>query len=740
MKTFLPLPWVVGHHSSPTNHPDNWYEAEVPGAVQLDMAKAQHYGPYQYAENWKYYRWMEDSFFTYRAYFAQPVLSSGERLIFSSRGIDYRFDIRLNGELLLAQEGMFTPVWIDISEKTTNDNTLEITIYPIPKSKGKTGRFEAENCVKPAVSYGWDWHPRLVPSGIWDETGLIILPSPGIRTANTTYQLADSLNSAAILVQATLNQPTSGRYIYTLTAPDGAIVFSQSGNLEGAEIKITGEVPHPQLWWPHDHGCPDLYLATLRVEDVLGHAQDISEQQIGFRRVKLVMNTGAWDEPSGFPKTRSVPPATFEINGRCIFVKGTNWVNPDIFPGTISPPLYSDLIKLAKAANFNILRVWGGGIVNKQVFYDLCDREGLLVWQEFPLACNNYPSDKYYLDILRQEATSIIGRLRQHACLALWCGGNELFNVWSGMDDQSLALRMLNSLCFEHDPHTPFIATSPLMGMAHGHYVFRDDDNGEEVFQVFARAKNTAYTEYGVSSPSSADILRDIIPAEELWPPRPGTSWESHHGFNAWVGDTWLRMKMIEHYFGPAGSLEQLVEQGQLLQGEGLKFIYEEARRQKPYCSMALNWCFNEPWPTAANSSIVNWPARPKPAFYEVAKACRAVMLSARYSRFSWKEGELFEAELFLLNDSYEAVAQGSAELWLHFGETAEKIGLWEYAGTDANKNLEGPVIRYRMPHHQAGLIKLEIISSTHPALSSSYWLLYAPLEIKEATPRGLNQ
>lgn len=740
MKTFIPLPWVVGHHSSNTNHPDTWYQAEVPGAVQLDMAKAYKYGPHWYAENWKDYRWMEDRFFTYRTNFTLPDLAPGERLIFSSLGIDYRFDILLNSELLLSQEGMFSPVWLDITGKITKENTIEVIIYPIPKSEGKTGRFEAERCVKPAVSYGWDWHPRLVPSGIWDKTGLIILPTPGIRSASTTYQLSDSLDRATIFVQANLNQPTTGRYTYALAAPDGTLAYSKNGNFEGEVIQFTGELSDPQLWWPHDHGSPALYTATLQVTDLLGNLQDVSEQQIGFRRVKLVMNTGAWNEPSDFPKTRSVPPATFEINDRRIFAKGTNWVNPDIFPGIIGPQQYSDLIKLAKAANFNILRVWGGGIVNKQVFYDLCDREGLLVWQEFPLACNNYPSDKSYLDILCQEATSIIGRLRQHACLALWCGGNELFNVWSGMDDQSLALRMLNSLCFEHDPHTPFIATSPLMGMAHGHYVFRDDDNGEEVFQVFARAKNTAYTEYGVSSPSSADILRDIIPAEELWPPRPGTAWESHHGFNAWVGDTWLRMKMIEHYFGPAGSLEQLVEQGQLLQGEGLKFIYEEARRQKPYCSMTLNWCFNEPWPTAANSSIINWPARPKPAYYEVAKACRAIMLSARIDKFTWTEGELFETELFLLNDSYHNAQPGMAEVWLHFGETAEKIGFWEYAGTDANANLEGPVIRYRLPHRKDGLVRLEICDSGHPEMSSSYWLLYAPSEVKEATQRGLNQ
>ena len=131
-------------------------------------------------------------------------------------------------------------------------------------------------------------------------------------------------------------------------------------------------------------------------------------------------------------------------------------------------------------------------------------------------------------------------------------------------------------------------------------------------------------------SPSSVEILKKIIPANELWPPREGTSWESHHAFKAWQGETWLMPTMLEGYFGPANNLEELVERGQLIQCEGYKAIYEEARRQKPYCGMALNWCFNEPWPTAANNSIVNYPNIAKPAFYAVSDACRPVCSSAK--------------------------------------------------------------------------------------------------------------
>ncbi|MFD2329930.1 hypothetical protein ACFSR7_11830 [Cohnella sp. GCM10020058] len=267
-----------------------------------------------------------------------------------------------------------------------------------------------------------------------------------------------------------------------------------------------------------------------------------------------------------------------------------------------------------------MLRVWGGGIVNKASFFEQCDELGLMVWQEFPLACNSYPDSPSYLKVLDQESRSIIGRLRKHACVVLWCGGNELFNAWSGMTDQSYPLRLLNANCYELDPSTPFIMTSPLEGMGHGHYVFRYE-TGEDVFQAMFRSQNTAYTEFGVPSPSPVEQLRRFIPPEDLYPPKPGTAWESHHAFNALAENMWLMSDQLEYYFGPHETLEQLVEQGQLLQAEGYKCIYEESRRQKPKCAMALNWCYNEPWPTAANNSIVCWPAEPKPAYYTIPDA-----------------------------------------------------------------------------------------------------------------------
>jgi beta-mannosidase len=307
----------------------------------------------------------------------------------------------------------------------------------------------------------------------------------------------------------------------------------------------------------------------------------------------------------------------------------------------------------------------------------------------------------------------------------MWSGGNELFNSWSGMTDQSLALRLLNSQCYLLDPNTPFIPTSPLFGMAHGSYIFRDFDGKTEVYEWMANAKATAYTEFGMPGPSPVKMLKTIIPENELFPPMPGTSWETHHAFKAWVGDTWLMKDLLYDYFGEPGDLEELIKNGQWLQSEGYKCIYEEARRQKPWCAMALNWCYNEPWPTAANNSIINYPAEPKPAFYAVSNSCRPVLASARIVKFRWKAGEKFTTQLFILNDKYEEIEPGKMKVSIQCGDKVQEISQWDFGKIEPNKNLKGPEIEAVIPEFNAKKMTLKLEVEGHPERNSEYDLLY---------------
>ena len=738
----LLMKWELGYTSSYEAQPKKWIAASVPGAVQLDIAKAEKYQPYFYAENWKDYLWMEDSYFTYRTTFNKPELASGENLHFISKGIDYQFEIFLNGEKIFEQEGMFTAVNLDLTSKLKDSNTLLVKVFPVPKHQVKSvNRNQASHSVKPAVSYGWDWHPRLIPLGIWDETYLEIQSNAFVSDVHLNYQLNNELSEAAVSLEVKGRNLKGNRYQWQLKDRNGATISSIEGKIESDDFHSSGNVNQPKLWWPHDQGDPYLYQSVFHLLDNSGKIIQTVKSNVGFRRIKLVMNEGVWKEPTLFPKTRSVPPIQFEVNGRKIFCKGTNWVNPEIFPGIITRERYQELLVLAKEANFNILRVWGGGIVNKESFFELCDEMGILVWQEFPLACNNYPDDAHYLKILRQESASIINRVRKHASLALWCGGNELFNSWSGMTDQSLALRLLNSQCLELDPTTPFIPTSPVMGMGHGNYVFRDMNTKEEVFQEMARSKFTAYTEFGMPAPASVEILKTIIPQEELWPPKPGTSWESHHAFNAWQRNTWLCQDIIEEYFGKSESLEELVANGQLLQGEGYKCIYEEARRQKPYCSMATNWCYNEPWPTAANNSIISYPDKPKPGYFAVKNACRPVLASASFPKYKWKEGETFQADIWMLNDYYQDLPSGKMNVKLVTDRVETNLLNWEFHAMKANVNEAGPTVRCQLPACKKGRFKIILEVEGHPEYNSEYTLVCQIEEVvKEKAEPKLNQ
>ena len=727
---FAPLEWKVGYSTEKSIAPSKYVPSQVPGAVQLDIAKAEKYPPYEYADNYKMFSWMEDQYYTYLSSFKKPVLNESERLFFVSKGIDYEFEIYLNEKPVHQQEGMFTYVDIDITDFLKEENEMKIIIYPVPKMvKEPVDRSQAAHVVKPAVSYGWDWHPRLVPLGIWDETGLEVRNRSHLTDIYVSYELNDSFDKAFIQLQGEGRNVKGLSYSWTLEDQNGNTALTQQGEIvddlfAGNPIVFN----NPALWYPYDHGTPYLYTSSFELHDQSGNVLDAKTQKIGFKRVRLVMNTGAWIEPVDFPKSRSVPPAQFEVNGKRIFVKGSNWVNPEIFPGIITRERYAELIDLAVGLNFNIFRVWGGAIINKESFHELCDERGILVWEDFPLACNNYPDDPHYLKILKQEATSIIKRLRKHPSTALWCGGNELFNNWSGMTDQSLALRLLNSLCLELNPAIPFNATAPVMGMGHGSYLFVDFDGKTEVFEIINKARFTAYTEFGMPGMSPVEVLKKIIPEKDLFPPRDHTAWRDHHAFGAWVGDTHLSPKTLERYFGNAPDLETLVQQSQLLQSQGCKAIYEEARRQKPYCAMAVNWCYNEPWPAAINNSILVYPTIKKPVYDAISASCRPVLASARFNKFQWNEGEDFFADIFVLSDVFKEIPALKISVKLKSNGGEEVILIWESPVALSNTNVAGPTVRFCLPHWENS-DRFDVILDVegHPEYNSTYTLLYKP-------------
>ena len=692
------------------------FPATVPGNIQLDYANANDWGDVSYSDNCLKFGQLEDLYWVYRCEL-EYTQKQDERVFFVTNGIEYEYDVSLNGNKLRHHVGMFTKIEEDITDMLEDKNILEVLIYPHPKREGAAVcRDQADQSTKPAVEYGWDWHPRLLVSGLWDECYIETRDTYSIIDVKNSYVLNDDLTKAEVSFDIDCDEETE----IEVTSPEGKCVY------KGKKPNFT--LNNIMLWWCNGQGTPNLYQWKV------SNKKHIVEGHIGFKRVNLVMTKESWSTEANFPKSRAVPPVNVELNGRIVFAKGTNWVNPEIFSGTINETRYRELLLLAKDANMNMLRCWGGAIVNKETFFDICDELGLMVWQEFPLACNNYKGTDEYLAILEQEATAIIKRVSQHVSLVLWCGGNELFNSWSGMTDQSYALRLLNKLCYEYDRNTPFIATAPLMGMGHGYYRFYDMGKKESVFEIFGNSDCTAYSEFGVPSITEMKYLKEIFPADILRNPCEGSPWELHHAFQAWGVSAWMSLDIIDEIFGNQESLEKYIDCSTVLQCEGYRFIYEEARRQRPVCAMALNWCYNEPWVVAAGNSLITYPCNPKKSYYAVKKALSPVLPSARFEHFQFRGGDLLRAELFLLNDSPEPVSD-VIEAYIEIDGKTEHIGTWDTGITPENTNKRGVVLQYALPVvNESQLIKVSLKGRNE---ENEYQLMLYGKE--EATRRFLN-
>ena len=700
------------------NGSDGWFAANVPGNIQYDYGVAHNFGDANYMDNYLKYRPLEDLTWEYRTKLSFER-ESDETVWFVSLGIDYRFDILLNGEKIYSYEGMYKKIELELTDRLTGEDEISVIIYPHPKRKGSAvgTRQEASASFKPPVCYGWDWQPRLLISGMWQEAYIETRKSDYIYNCEPFTDLNEDMSQGSVNFEIDCN----GEYLITITDGEGKPVYS------GGDTHI--EIENPSLWWCNGQGTPYLYHWTVK------SSSDEKSGTLAFKRLRLVRNTDAY-EPLGFPKSRYDAPITVELNGRRILAKGSNWVNPELFFGQIDEKCYEPLLLAAKDANMNLLRIWGGSGVNKEVFYDICDRMGIMIWQEFPLACNKYPDTPEYLSVLKSEATAIIKLLRRHACLALWCGGNELFNGWSGMDDQSLPLRLLDSLCYEYDYGRPFLKTSPLMGMAHGGYTFKHAQIDIDVIHTIRHSNRTAYTEFGVPSMTDIETLKKIIPAEELHICGETRAWVDRHADKAWGPDAWACKSIIESYYGKAETLEQFIEQSEEMQCIGYQCAFEAMRQQWPHCSMMLNWCYNEPWSNAAHHCIVSYPARLKKSYYSVKNALRPVMFSAGIDRYDWKEGEKFSADVWFLNDLPKE-ATGSVTVELVTAEQTVQLLEWT-AKAGANSNVQGPTVHVTLPISEDDFFILRFKADN--GMENEYKLLLRHLPRKTKQIKTMNE
>ena len=721
--------WTVSHSNTIDGPETDEIPATVPGAVQLDYAKAMNYKPYYYGLNFKQFDWMEDEYFIYRTTLDFRC-SSYECAVLYFEGIDYRYRIEIDGKVYAESEGAFTPVSIDVTQFSGRKVPLRVTVFPIPKLfPSPRNRSQAAACCKPASSYGWDWHPRLVPSGIWAEAFVRVFPLGSPSDLEVSYILSEKYDK--VTVTATVKVYGVGMFTASLISPDGETAAALSREVGEHETEtFVLETANPSLWYPRGYGQQPLY--TVRIS-----GNDTVERRIGFRRSRLVRNKGSEKFEANFPKGPMPSPMCLEINGKRVFAKGSNWVNAEIFPCLVTDKRYDSLIDLAVSANMNIFRLWGGQYINREHFYERCDELGIMVWQEFMLSCNRHPDSDHYLSVLEKEAESIVKRLRTHPCIAFWCGGNELFNSWSGLTEQSHALRLLNSVCYRLDRYTPFNMTSPVYGVTHGSYVkvtFPDDQrrngiytNGEEFIKAVKRTESTAFTEFGCNAASPKEYILKYIMDENNYLDCNDKNeiWTSHHAFKAWNESCWLGVGEVVYFFGGYDSVDDLVEKSIFLQNLCYKSMFEEMRRKAPLCMMAINWDFNEPWPCAAGNSLVNWPAEPKPCLDSVRQALRPTLLSLSTEQNRYLTGEKLKGTVWVLNDSEKEIPPLDVSVYLITGDSKKLISQFRTPVSPAGENSVSGTFESEIEKDIPERFSVQLVCDSCPEYNSEYCFVH---------------
>lgn len=641
-----------------------WYPAEVPGDVRLDLQRAGELpADLYYGTNSLRSAWVEDRDWWYTRDFAL-ALDPRQRAHLTLSGVDYVSRVFLNGTLLGRHEGMFSPQTYELTGRLVQENRLAVHIRGaarLPRRADRretlldrvealmnnavTARNARRQVVKTQMGFGWDFAPAMRTMGIWDDvavrvTGPVILREvftrpvlePGGRARFRLTLTADAQSATATRLAVELRGAT-------WDAEPQAYAFDVQLAAGAQVLEFELPVADPRLWYPWDRGQPDLYdlAVTLSVD---GAPSDTWRARTGLRDVRMARNPGS---PAGTADW------TFVVNGAPLFARGANWVPADVFPARVTAEDYRTWLALAREANMNMLRVWGGGLREKHAFYAEADRLGLMVWQEFPHACAfaaRFPHSREYLQLAEREARAIVRSLRNHPSVVLWCGGNE----FSPRRNAAL-VAVLHRAAETEDGTRPFNPASPSGGESHNWVVWHQ----QAPVATYRQDRALFASEFGLQSVPAIESLRRFIPPDQLWP--PGAAWRHHcaelpklafyarpYLARAAAGD--YASEWTRHF----ASAEEFADATRRAQADGLQVAIEHYRRRKSPCGGCLLWQLNEPWP-AISWAIVDYYRVPKAAYECVRRIYNPLLVSLDFPLRAYQPGETLTAAVWLVND-----------------------------------------------------------------------------------------
>ena len=612
-----------------------WHPASVPGCVHTDLLKNKLIPDPFFGTNEKELQWIGEKDWIYETLFdLPPGLLARQNIEVVFRGLDTYASVTLNDTLLLTADNMFREWRKECrSHLKPKGNVLTIRFRNVfdenlPKYRSAPYRLQAfsnndQSDIKISMysrkaqfHYGWDWGPRLITCGVWRPVLLVGWTSLKIKAVRFVEENVSP--SGAEITSFVEMESEGSQRAHVQASADGIRLGERDTLLHNGlnVVALKGKIDHPKLWWTN--GLGSQYLYSINVSAVSRNGcRDESTTKIGVRSLEVVRDRDSLGTS-----------LYVRLNGVPVFMKGADYIPQDNFQHRVTPERHEFMIRSAAQANMNMLRVWGGGIYEDDLFYDLCDRYGILLWHDMMFACAMYPADDRFLESVRHEVVDNVRRIRHHPCIALYCGNNENEISWSSWGwkqlyppaGQEICERNLRRLFHEvipdalreADPSRYYHSSSPNAGFAdispmNGDIHYWGVWHGKEPFETFDQNIARFVSEYGFQSYPQFSSIEKFTEAgdRELHSP----VMLSHQRCMADDRrDTEYGNRLIasymEKYLGTPNGFSAYLYASQVLQAEGVRMAIEAHRRNKPTCMGSLYWQIDDCWPVASWSSI----------------------------------------------------------------------------------------------------------------------------------------
>jgi len=741
---------------------EDWIPATVPGCIHTDLLAAGKIPDPFYRQNERDVQWVGDTNWLYRRSFQVSAEAlQHDRVLLCCEGLDTLATIKINGQSIGIANNMFRTWEFDVkSALKAGDNIIEVSLNsPTPFIMKRDEERHQYNGVggrswvrKEPCSFGWDWAPKLVTSGIWQSISIQTLDQA--RLENVIISQDHSIKGQvglAIIVTAQLFQTTPVNAVITVTHKVQVVSITKVV-LQDGKGSTSILVQDAKLWWPAGMGEQPLYDVHVDLLNTDGRVLNSADKRIGLRTLKLL----AKDDRN---------PIRFEANGIPFFAKGANWIPADSFATRVTSEKLLRYVADAVAVNMNMLRFWGGGYYEEDALFDACDEMGICVWMDFKFACASYPSfDANFMENVRQEASDNLRRLAHHPCIAVWCGNNEITflvrdkwgdNTMSREGYDALFKDLLGNQVKELSPQTSYVTGSPDCGDVH----YWDVWWGDKTFESY-RKLSGFMTEFGYQAYPEPRTVRAYTSAEDRTSTfTPVMKWHER----ADTGN--LRIQnMTGNYFRQPKDFDSTVWVSQIVQGYGIKMGAEAWRRDMPNSMGCLFWQYNDCWPVASWSSV-DYYGRWKALHYLARRFYAPILVSGlehpqsrtidtfitsdllekRSGTFSWNVTDLNGKSFVKGCQPVEIPASASQKITtLDFGQPCQNLGsnnllVWLQLNVDGKmvsenlvtfarpKELTVPDPKIKLVLEKTGEEFLAILTAEKPALWT--WLFTDELD-----------